>query len=59
MSYYQRLFWLSAFTADIYYKSGYKRLEIKHFEDAGIEIAAVPYRDTWHYGNIVETILNA
>ena len=57
MSQYQRLFWVSAFLADIYYRSGFKRLDIKQFEGAGIEIAAVPYRNTWHYSNIVETIL--
>lgn len=59
MSKYKRLFWLSAFVANEYYKSGIKHITIEHFCKVGIEIEAIPYQDTWHYGNIIETILNS
>ena len=48
-----------SYSANEYYKSGIKHITIEHFCNVGIEIEAIPYQDTWHYGNIIETILNS
>lgn len=56
MSSYQRLFWVSAFAADIYYRSGEKHLDILDFGRIGIEIPAEVVNGRWVYANILETI---
>lgn len=57
MSKYNRLFWLSAFSANMYYTAGYKTLSIKHLESIGIEIPATKTSTSWVYGDIIRTIL--
>lgn len=56
MAKYSRLFWISAFAAVHYYKSGEKHLIIPDFERVGIEIEARLSRDKWHYADIIRTI---
>lgn len=57
MSKYKQLYWLSAFSADIWYKSGIKSLSIEDFNRIGIKIPELSSNFQNHC-DIIRTIAN-